>query len=91
VFWQIAGATTIGATAQFNGIILCQTAIVMQTGASLEGRALAQTAVTLQMNVVSEPKQSIQSGRCPNRTAPDNNLRELRSLCLLKTVKQIGV
>jgi hypothetical protein len=56
VFWQIAGATTIGTTAQFKGIILCQTAIALKTGASLEGRALAQTAVTLQMNVVSEPK-----------------------------------
>jgi hypothetical protein len=55
VFWQVAGVTTIGTTADFKGIILCQTAIAMKTGATLVGRALAQTAVTLQMNDVIEP------------------------------------
>ena len=56
IFWQVAGATTLGTTADFKGIILCATAIAMQTGATLDGRALAQTAVTLQMNAVTEPK-----------------------------------
>ncbi|HEY2952674.1 MAG TPA: ice-binding family protein [Verrucomicrobiae bacterium] len=55
VFWQVAGQTTLGTTASFNGIILCKTAIVMNTGAVLSGRALAQTAVTLQMNAVMSP------------------------------------
>jgi ice-binding like protein len=55
IFWQVAGQTTLGTTADFKGIILCQTAIALQTGATLEGRALAQTAVTLQMNAVTEP------------------------------------
>ncbi len=56
IFWQVAGQAVLGTTAQFKGIILCATAIVMNTGASLDGRALAQTAVTLQMNSVTEPK-----------------------------------
>jgi len=55
VFWQVAGQTTIGTTAAMKGIILCQTAISMNTGASLKGRALAQTAVTLAGNTVVNP------------------------------------
>ena len=56
IFWQVAGQTTVGTTADFKGVILCATAIALNTGATLEGRALAQTAVTLQMNAVTEPK-----------------------------------
>jgi len=55
IFWQVAGQTTLGTTADFKGIVLCATAIVLNTGASMDGRALAQTAVTLQMNAVTEP------------------------------------
>jgi hypothetical protein len=55
IFWQVAGQTTLGTTANFKGIILCKTAIVLNTGATLHGRALAQTAVTLQMNAVTKP------------------------------------
>jgi hypothetical protein len=52
IFWQVAGQTTLGTTSTFNGIILGKTAIVLQTGAKLNGRALAQTAVTLDANAV---------------------------------------
>jgi len=52
IFWQVAGQTTLGTTSQFKGIILDQTAIVMNTSATLEGRALAQTAVTLDSNTL---------------------------------------
>jgi hypothetical protein len=55
IFWQVAGQTTLGTTADFKGVILCKTAIALQTGATLDGRALAQTAVTLQKNVVTQP------------------------------------
>jgi hypothetical protein len=55
IFWQVAGQTTLETTSQFEGIILDQTAIVMNTGASLDGRALAQTAVTLGGNAVTPP------------------------------------
>ena len=53
IFWQVAGQTTLGTTSNFKGIILCQTLIEMQTGATLNGRALAQTAVTLDANAVT--------------------------------------
>jgi hypothetical protein len=52
VFWQVAGQATLGTTSAFKGVILCQTQIVLNTGAALMGRALAQTAVTLDANVV---------------------------------------
>jgi len=55
IFWQVGGQVTIGTTVAMKGIILCQTLIAMNTGASLEGRALAQTAVTLDANIVYTP------------------------------------
>lgn len=55
VFWIVAGQTTIGTTAVMNGNILDQTSIVLNTGARLNGRALAQAAVTLDANTVTEP------------------------------------
>ena len=57
IFWQVAGQTTLGTTANFKGVVLCHTLIAMKTGAVMNGRALAQTAVTLQMNAVTEPAQ----------------------------------
>jgi hypothetical protein len=55
IFWQVAGQVTIGTTAHFEGIILSMTAITLQTGASMNGRALAQTAVVLDGNAVTKP------------------------------------
>ena len=56
IFWQTAGAVTLGTTSHFEGNILGQTGINLQTGASINGRMLAQTAVTLQMNTVKKPQ-----------------------------------
>jgi hypothetical protein len=56
IFWQAAGAVTFGTTSHFEGNILGQTGINLQTGASINGRMLAQTAVTLQMNTVTQPQ-----------------------------------
>ena len=55
IFWQVAGQATLGTTSHFNGIVLCQTAIVLETGAVMKGRALAQTAVTLDQSTVTKP------------------------------------
>jgi hypothetical protein len=52
IFWQVAGTVTIGTTAHLEGVVLSMTGITLQTGASLNGRALAQTAVILDSNVV---------------------------------------
>lgn len=57
VFWQVGGPTgaTLGTYATFNGNILSAKQIVIQTGAVLTGRALAQTQVTLDANTVVSP------------------------------------
>jgi hypothetical protein len=55
IFWQVAGSVTLGTTSHFEGIVLGQTGINLQTGATINGRMLAQTAVTLQMNTVTRP------------------------------------
>jgi Ice-binding-like len=52
VFWQVAGTTTLGTNSTFYGNILDKTNIALQTGAILNGKALAQTAVTLQANII---------------------------------------
>jgi hypothetical protein len=53
VFWQVAGATTLGTNSTFNGNILDKKNIALRTGAVLNGRALAQTAITLEANRVN--------------------------------------
>jgi hypothetical protein len=53
IFWQITEAVTLETTSHFEGNILCQTAINLKTGASINGRTLAHTEVTLQMNTVT--------------------------------------
>jgi len=55
IFWQVAGAVTLGTNAHFEGVVLGKTMIAVNTGASVNGRLLAQTAVTLQMNAITEP------------------------------------
>jgi hypothetical protein len=55
VFWQAAGVVAIGTTAHMEGIVLGATGITLATGATVTGRLLAQTAVTLQMNAVTQP------------------------------------
>jgi hypothetical protein len=55
IFWQVAGYANLGTTSHFEGNILCKTAIHLLTGASMNGRALAQTAVTLDHNVIVIP------------------------------------
>lgn len=56
IFWVVSDAVTCGTTSHFEGNILGMTGINLQTGASINGRMLAQTAVTLQMNAVNKPQ-----------------------------------
>lgn len=54
IFWQISGEAVFGATSHFEGIVLSMTGITFQTGASFNGRALAQSSVVLDGNIVVE-------------------------------------
>ncbi|KAJ7785235.1 antifreeze protein [Mycena maculata] len=53
IVWVVSGAVTVGAGAQFEGVILGKTSITLVTGASANGRLLAQTDVALQQAIVN--------------------------------------
>ena len=53
IFWAVAGQTTLGTDSEFKGTILDYTGIAIQTGATLDGRALAGSAVTLDANTIT--------------------------------------
>jgi PGF-pre-PGF domain-containing protein len=55
IFWAAAGETTLEPGSIFQGNILDKTGIAIQTGATLNGRALAQSAVTLESNTIVMP------------------------------------
>lgn len=55
IFWQVAGEVTIGTEADFKGVIMSMTGITLQTGAVLNGRAFAQSAVIMDANTVTQP------------------------------------
>ena len=56
IIWQAAETVAIGTGAHFEGIVLCQKNISLAANASINGRLLSQTAVTLIMNTVVSPK-----------------------------------
>jgi hypothetical protein len=47
VFWQVNGAFSVGANAQFAGTVLASTTGTIGAGALVNGRVLAETAVTM--------------------------------------------
>jgi len=55
IFWQVAGQTTIGSNSDFKGILLCRTQIILKSEAIVNGRLLAETAITLDTNIVTKP------------------------------------
>lgn len=54
IFWQVGGGAgaIIGTYAHFEGILLTAKAITVQTGASFNGKLLAQTRVNLDQNLI---------------------------------------
>lgn len=56
IFWQVGTSATLGTTSVFKGTILADQSISLNTGASLEGRALASiAAVTLASSTITQP------------------------------------
>ncbi|KJY17566.1 hypothetical protein VR43_29365, partial [Streptomyces sp. NRRL S-104] len=54
VFWQVGSSATLDTNTQFKGNILALTSITLNSGAVLEGRALARNgAVTLDTNTIT--------------------------------------
>jgi len=55
IFWQTAKTVSIGTGSHFEGNIISMTNIIVKTNASVNGRLLAQTAVTLDQATVVKP------------------------------------
>jgi hypothetical protein len=57
IFWQVGGGSgvAIGTNAHFEGIVLAEKGITVNTDTAVTGRLLSQTAVTLDHNAVTEP------------------------------------
>ncbi len=56
VFWQVGTSATLGTTSTFKGTIMANQSITLNTGAALNGRALARIgAVALASNAVVMP------------------------------------
>jgi hypothetical protein len=55
VFWQVAGLVDLGMRVQAAGIFLSKTSINLASDALVDGRLLAQTAVTINQATVVEP------------------------------------
>ncbi|HEY8664341.1 MAG TPA: ice-binding family protein [Propionibacteriaceae bacterium] len=54
VYWQVGSSSTLGTNSTFIGTIMALTSISLQTGAKLDGRALARNgAVTLDTNTIT--------------------------------------
>ena len=55
IIWQVSGLVDLGTTSHLEGIVLSQTSIRLRTGASIKGRLLAQTAITIDGSAVVQP------------------------------------
>ena len=56
IYWQVGTSATLGTNSSFKGNILAEASITMTTGATLDGRALTQTAaVTMDAAVITKP------------------------------------
>jgi len=56
IFWQVGSSAILGTTSVFKGNILADQAVTLNTGATLDGRALARiAAVALDANTITKP------------------------------------
>lgn len=56
IFWQVGTSATFGTTSVFKGTVMAMQSITFNTGATLDGRALARTSeVTMAGNTIVKP------------------------------------
>jgi hypothetical protein len=53
IFWQVGSSATFGTTSVFKGTVMAMQSITFNTGATLDGKALARTgSITLEGNTI---------------------------------------
>jgi len=72
VFWQVGSSATLGIGSVFEGNILANTSITLNTGANVDGRLLAEFgAVTLDDNNITAPRaENLGGGSSVPETGP---------------------
>jgi hypothetical protein len=71
VFWQVGSSATLGTYSDFVGNILANQSITVTTGATVDGRLLAENAaVTLDTDTITAPPPEVIS-ETGSRNAPD--------------------
>lgn len=56
VFWQVSSSATLGTTCHVSGTIMAYASITLDTGATLDGRALAKTgAISMESSQITMP------------------------------------
>jgi hypothetical protein len=74
VYWQVGSDATLGTNSTFTGTILALTSISLQTGATVDGRALARNgAVTMDSNTITRSVCTTTTGSptpTPTSTTP---------------------
>jgi uncharacterized repeat protein (TIGR01451 family) len=70
IFWQVGSSATLGTYSVFQGTIMAYASVTLTTGATLNGRALAEhAAVTLDSNSMVNPGPPITTPTPPVLTA----------------------
>ena len=63
IFWQVSSPATLGTAADFSGNIVALTSITADTGATVDGRLLAENgAVSLDNNTITEAICNVHHG-----------------------------
>jgi hypothetical protein len=56
IFWRVGSSATLGTSSHLEGSVVALASVMLNTGATLNGKALASTAaVTLDTNTVTIP------------------------------------
>lgn len=82
IWWRVVSSATLGVNTSLVGNVLALTSITMATGATLNGRALAQTGqVSLDSNTISAPTCSSSSSSGLSSGSSSSNSSSSNLIC----------
>jgi type VI secretion system secreted protein VgrG len=71
IYWQVGSSATLDTSTSFKGTIMALTSIALETGATLQGRALARNgAVTMDHNTINSSACAAPSSTGGTKAAP---------------------